>query len=270
MTDEQKEVEELADKLAIKYRGHPDKYTNNQYLELSKFIIKEGYRKLPSKPSGGYFGTHCHICHEAVKDCHCAEMIKDLQNPESKTAYAKGWWDAMAKKGGLEKLDEEKAWDVTLDILIPYMDYVNQHPEDMPYGIPNAYTENGVNLLTSNFGRPKLETLDEKELSNYVYKYGADGGIVDKNDADFIASIISQEFGRPKSLSLEEIKKILFEVEILYHDDKNMTIDLITYHKEIAQALKNAIDNPKKSIEDNNPKHWENKSDQKQDEYYSQ
>jgi hypothetical protein len=37
--------------------------------------------------------------------------------------------------------------------------------------------------------------------------------------------------------SVEEIKRVLADVEILYHDDVGMTIDLITYHQCIAEAI---------------------------------
>lgn len=29
------------------------------------------------QPKGGYYGTHCHICHEAVKDCGCVKLMSE-------------------------------------------------------------------------------------------------------------------------------------------------------------------------------------------------
>lgn len=53
---------------------------------------------------------------------------------------------------------------------------------------------------------------------------------------------VSKCNGQPKArLTVEQIKKILSNVEILYHDDAGMTIDLITYHKEIAIAIHTAM-----------------------------
>lgn len=49
---------------------------------IADLIIHEGYRKQSPEgkaPNGGYFGTHCHICLDAVGICKCRK-----QAPEGK------------------------------------------------------------------------------------------------------------------------------------------------------------------------------------------
>lgn len=62
---------------------------------ISSFIIKSGYRKLPTNPNGGYFGTHCHICHEAVGVCRCGKLVeldeKALSEMRIPTTCAEGF-----------------------------------------------------------------------------------------------------------------------------------------------------------------------------------
>lgn len=73
--DKLKEVEELADILAIRYRGHPDKYTNNQYFDLAKFIIDSGYRPQSTEMVPLNMGDIVNIIDHAMDDVAAEDRL---------------------------------------------------------------------------------------------------------------------------------------------------------------------------------------------------
>jgi hypothetical protein len=60
--------------IGAEYEGCQICMKNRMIYEIGNLPVGVG----SVKTNGGYFGTHCHICHDAVKDCKCTKPSPSL------------------------------------------------------------------------------------------------------------------------------------------------------------------------------------------------
>lgn len=162
---------------------------------------------------GGYFGTHCHICHEAVNDCKCVRQAPEssgLVSPQGVPCIHEWAW---SNNSGRYHCNKCQHWS--------YLgkDEVGTQQSKL---VPLDCSEEGS--LSYFLDELNISVMDRTKIFDYLSK-----------------------FGSPTVPSLEDIENVIYKIG--YADistgKEGTSCCVIKNHKDIASAIHRLLTNGK-------------------------